>query len=123
MEFFEYLTPIDIDASGLRKILTIENSINLCASITQVIEDKQTTGTIYCIWGEFRVNREVLDQGVRFSMPSCPNAIAWTLTINHNKILTIHCTINQQDHDQDFIESIEGFVSDWKAGLVRFLAT
>ena len=32
-------------------------------------------------------------------------------------ILTIHCTINKKEHDQDFTDSIKEFTSDWKIGL------
>ena len=29
----------------------------------------------------------------------------------------IHLTINRTEHDQDFIDSIQQFVADWKTGL------
>jgi hypothetical protein len=50
-------------------------------------------------------------------MPECPNALAWTITIDKERVLTIHCTINKMTHDPDFVESIIEFVRDWKKGL------
>jgi hypothetical protein len=35
--------------------------------------------------------------------------------------VTIHCTINRNDHDADFIASIEQFVDDWQCGLCQAL--
>lgn len=122
MEFFEQIDSVDLTSAKLQTVLTISNSVELCASITEVLEDNQNNGRVYCVWGEFVINREILDQGVRFSMPSCPNALAWTITIDNDKGLSIHCTINKQNHDQDFIESIQDFMTDWKSGLERHLS-
>ncbi len=121
MEFFEQIDSVDLTSAKLQTALTISNSVDLCASITEVLEDNQNNGRVYCVWGEFAVNREILDQGIRFSMPSCPNALAWTITIGDDKVLSVHCTINKQDHDLDFIESIQEFTADWKTGLECYL--
>lgn len=117
MEFFEETNQTNIDVSGLQKILTISNLPNLCSSITNVINDNKINGSIYCLWGEFEINREELKYGVRFSMPNCPNALTWTITTDRGGILTIHCTINKNMHDQDFIDSIKEFTGNWKTGL------
>ena len=117
MEFFEETNQTDIDVFSLQQLLTINNLPTLCKSITNVIFDNKINGSIYCLWGEFEINRDVLKYGIRFSMPKCPNALAWTITMNRDGILTIHCTINKKEHDQDFIDSIEEFTSDWKIGL------
>ena len=117
MEFFEETNQTYVDVPELQKLLAINNLPKLCESITNVIFDNKVNGSIYCLWGEFEINREELKDGIRFSMPKCPNALAWTITTNRNGTLTIHCTINKKEHDQDFIDSIEEFVSDWKIGL------
>ncbi|MCH9711561.1 MAG: hypothetical protein K0U20_02925 [Proteobacteria bacterium] len=121
MEFFEHIQAVELSVVKLQEILTISNSVNLCVSISEVLDDQQYHGRVYCVWGEFTVNRELLAQGVRFSMPSCPNALAWTLTLDADKVLSIHCTINKQKHDQEFIESIQEFTNDWKSGLEHYL--
>lgn len=119
MEFYAHLDkllPYDI----LQQRLTIEGMPYFCASIDKVLESNNDHGRIYCIWGEFSVQRENINGGVRFTLPSCPNAVAWTITSGHApnpQQTVIHFTINRPQHDQDFIDSIETFVADWQKGL------
>lgn len=75
---------------------------------------------IYCVWGTCHTHREDLSHGVRFSLPGCPNALQWTVTTGHlpnPQHTVIHLTINRTGQDQDFIDSIQQFVDDWKTGL------
>ncbi len=120
MEFFAQTIKTDMDSNTLKNQLLIKNLPALCASIDKVLSDHQSQGVIYCLWGEFEINREELKQGVRFSMPHCPNALAWTITVE-NDHLQVHCTINKPTHDEDFISSIKEFVNDWKEGLNRLI--
>ena len=119
MEFFA-TTIIPASAADLQRRLTISELPNWCASIEQVLSDEKSSGEIYCVWGTFHTHREILRSGVRFSLPGCPYAFQWTVTTGHlpNPLHTlIHLTINGTEHDQDFIDSIQQFVDDWKAGL------
>jgi hypothetical protein len=75
-------------------------------------------GEIDCLWGQFAVHREHIRDGLRFTLPDCPNALAWTTTVAPDGTL-IHCTINRSEQDSDFIASIEDFVADWPRGLCR----
>ena len=119
MEFFKGVEVSDLDIGELKKILSIKNLPVLCKSINSVSLDEQQKGIIYCLWGEFEVNREELKYGIRFSLPNCPNAFAWSITmdIDHANIL-IHCTTNKSTHDTCLIESIEEFISDWSNGIL-----
>lgn len=119
MEFYE-TADCRMDAAQLQARLTGRVLAEYCASIDRVLDWDPgcDSGEIYCLWGQFRVNREVINGGVRFTLPGCPNALAWTLTAVTDGVL-IHCTINRSAHDQDFIESIEAFVEDWRLGLER----
>lgn len=117
MEFFESCKTTDTDILELKNILVINKLPELCRSISKVLSDSNEYGVIYCLWGEFKINREELKQGIRFSMPDCPNALAWTITMESDHSIIIHCTINKNEHDPDFIRSIEEFVYDWKEGL------
>ncbi|PLY14563.1 MAG: hypothetical protein C0631_10695 [Sedimenticola sp.] len=125
MEFYRELTTA-VDAGHLQRCLTIGSLARYCGSIDRVLVDDSEQGEIYCLWGQFRVNRERIRNGLRFTLPDCPNALVWTLTVHSQTRvegqLRIHCTINQPDHDPDFIESIEQFVSDWQRGLARLEA-
>ena len=101
IEFFAAAI-IPASVAELQRRLTIGELPRWCASIEQVLSDEKTRGEIYCVRGTFHANREKLRQGVRFSLPHCPNAMQWTVTTGH---------------DADFIDSIRQFVDDWKSGL------
>lgn len=123
MEFFEETDKTSIGVTDLQALLSIRNLPKLCNSIDKVLSDNITNGTIFCLWGEFDINREELRDGIRFSLPGCPNAVAWTITFGENNTLHIHCTIKQPTHEPDFIESIEEFTNDFKIGLNQVLNT
>ena len=115
MEFFSEIKNTNLDKDSLKETLSIARLPELCHSIDKVILDNGDSGKIYCIWGEFEINREELEHGIRFSLPHCPNALAWTITCDEeNSEIVIHCTIAKKQHDEDFIESIEQFVADWE---------
>lgn len=120
MEFYaQTLCCCSVDE--LQHELTIPRLPNLCEAIDKLLEHDGDRGKIYCLWGEFSVHREMIRNGIRYTLPGCPNTLAWTVTLEqgeHNQQhLLIHCTINQRTHDPDFIESIEYFVAAWQQGL------
>ncbi len=119
MEFFATAT-VQVRASDLQRQLVIGNLPRWCASIDKVLENEGDKGSIYCLWGEFRIHRELIRDGVRFSLPTCPNGLQWTVTVEDGapsgKAL-VHCTINRRAPAAEFIESIEHFMADWKMGL------
>jgi hypothetical protein len=117
MEFFctvnKAVTPAELQSS-----MTIESLPTHCNSVYEVMHDNGDHGEINCIWGVFTVHREAIKDGLRFTLPGCPNALAWTVTAeNNNSETVVHLTINKQQPDPDFAESIEEFVEDWRAGL------
>jgi hypothetical protein len=119
MEFFA-TTIISASASDLQRRLTIGALPRWCASIEKVLSDADSSGEVYCVWGTFHAHRELLRQGVRFSLPDCPNAFQWTVTTGHApdpRQTAIHVTINRSEPEPDFVDSIRQFVDDWKAGL------
>lgn len=119
MEFFAK-TEKRMRASDLQRHICIGNLPHWCASISRVLENDGDKGDIYCIWGEFRVHRELIRDGVRFSLPGCPNGLQWTLAVEDGApvgSVGIHCTINRASVSPEFVESLEQFVADWQAGL------
>ena len=119
MEFFA-LAPVRLSAEQLQASLSIAQLPRLCASIDKVLSDRESHGEIYCVWGQFRVHREAINGGVRFTLPDCPNGLAWTLTTGHPPApdaVVVHCTIARTEHEPDFVESLQAFVDDWQAGL------
>jgi hypothetical protein len=124
MEFFA-IAAAPIAVSDLHKHIRVDTLADLCASIDKVISHEGNRGEIYCVWGEFRVHREMLRDGVRFTLPGCRNGVQWTITADNREktgTVVVHCTINQRQHDADFVESLEQFVADWKHGLEHELA-
>jgi hypothetical protein len=119
MEFLA-TTIIPASAVDLQRRLTIGGLPRWCASIEKVLNDAASSGEIFCVWGTFHANREMMRNGVRFSLPDCPNAFQWTVTTGHQpnpQHTYIHATINRVEQDQDFVDSLQKFVDDWKAGL------
>ena len=120
MEFFRQLKK-NCQPDQLQTLCSLHRLPELCNSIDRLLEQRGESGEIYCLWGSFRVNRERIKHGVRFSLPGCPNALAWTITAEPDAV-TIHCTINRSEHDPDFTESIDQFIDDWLTGLERAIS-
>jgi len=119
MEFFRELDA-GFDADGLQRMLTIDSLPRHCAAIDKVLSASGDHGEIYCLWGQFDVRRELINGGVRFTLPGCPNALAWTVTTGlppRPSRTVIHCTINRREHEPDFIESIGWFLDALVDGL------
>lgn len=123
MEFFA-IAAVAADAADLQRGVRIDNLPQLCASVDKLMASDGASGEIYCVWGQFRVNREVIRSGVRFTLPSCLNGVQWTITAESNSGgVLVHCTINRREQEPEFIESLEQFAADWKAGLERTFAS
>lgn len=118
MEFYAFAR-VSTDSAQLQGALTITRLPDFCASIDEVFADHGDKGEMYCLWGPFVVNREPIRDGVRFSLPGCPNALAWTVAVNLESPgeVVVHCTINRRKPDVDFADSIRQFVDAWACGL------
>jgi hypothetical protein len=124
MEFFAELEKNELDIEALRGQLQIATLPVHCESIHTVISDNGNKGEIYCVWGQFTVSREPIRNGVRFALLNCPHALAWTVAYHaERKMLVVHCTIDDRTEADEFVESIEQFVSDWATGLGHVLRT
>lgn len=124
MEFFRELDMASEEAR-LQQELTIASLPRFCSEISEVLSETGDEGEVYCLWGSFQVRRECIRGGVRFTMPGCPNSLAWTVTSGlppEPEHTVIHCTINRREHDPDFIESLELFVDAWRDGLSRHIS-
>ena len=118
MEFFEEVERKSIEIEALKDLLQISALPSLCNSINSVISENHNVGEIYCVWGQFNISREVIRNGVRFALLDCPHALAWTITYHENRnMLVVHCTIDDREEDEEFVETIQQFASDWSLGL------
>ena len=124
----EFFAIADIETKPeILQELTVHKLNQYCADIDKVLHiENDNSADVYCVWGEFTVHRQVINGGVRFSLPDRPNASAWTITTGFEpepKKVVIHGTINRTEHDADFIESIQLFIHSWKVGLENNLAS
>jgi len=118
MELVEDVENTYLDQSKLKNNLTINNLPKLCNSIDNIISDDYDQGVIYCVWGKHEIHREILNNGIRFSFPQCPNALTLTITKNNDSDnIHILCTTNTNIEDEDFIDSIKQFIKDWTVGI------
>jgi len=120
--FVEFFSIADVQTTpDALQALTVKKLAAYCSDIDKVLAvDSDDKGSVYCVWGEFTVERQWINGGVRFTLPGCPNALSWTLTTGFPPSpdqVVIHCTINRTEHEDDFIESIQTFVESWKKGL------
>ena len=120
MEFYA-AARVKMSPLVIQRAFHVSNLSDLCGSIDKVLSQHGDRGEIYCVWGEFKVRRELIRQGVRFTLSDCPNAVQWTITTatDDPSCVRIHCTIDQPQHDPDFEDSLQQFVDDWKQGLAR----
>jgi hypothetical protein len=123
VEFFA-IANIETDPETLQE-LTVRKLNQFCSDIDKVLHvESDNSADVYCVWGEYTVHRQLINGGVRFSIPDCPNALVWTITTGHEPEpgkVVIHSTINRTEHDADFIESIQSFIQAWKVGLEKHL--
>jgi len=118
MEFFSHAHACMRD-NDLQRYVRIDKLPEWCALIDRVLSSKGDKGEIHCLWGERRVHREMIRKGVRFTFPTCPDAMQWTLTEDHARKgwVVVHCTTNRSEHDADYVASVEQFLAAWKEGL------
>jgi hypothetical protein len=125
MEFFAKAHNRCIDSNTLFDRLTIEALPGYSPSIDKVLSiSSSSRGEIYSIWGQFEISREKIRNGVRFALLNCPHAFAWTISIHDQlNILVVHCTIDKEEADMDFVESIQQFVAEFADNLTNKLAS
>lgn len=120
MEFYAF-ADILTNEQTIRENLTLEEINTFCDEIEAVEDEGEQDMVVYFShWGRFHLRRETVMGGVRFSVPDCPNALAWTITTGyppHPEKIVIHGTINRTEHDPEFIEGVENLLAALKNGL------
>lgn len=114
MEFFRVIHQNFTEAE-IQRLITLENLEKFSSQLFALDEPKNTTAYIGSLWGEFSLQRTVINGGVRFALLECPNALCWTITTGQLPVredVVIHLTINRTKKDQEFITEIEEFLDD-----------
>ena len=123
MEFFAEIENQAANAERIQQLVTIARLPELCASIDSVLAmHSERDGEIYCVWGQFQLSRERIRNGVRLALLNCPHALAWTIAVKGESAVVVHCTIDDREAEDEFVETIEQFVADWAQGLRSALA-
>jgi hypothetical protein len=120
MEFFEFAR-VGTTPEGIRSILTVDALPDFCEEIDSVDAEKGLGRVIYFLqWGRYHIRRDMVMGGVRFWVPDCPNALAWTATTGyppHPDRIVLHATINRTSQDQEFIEATKALIATLREGL------
>ena len=119
MEFFAY-ADAHMSATDLQRFIRIQNLPEWCISIEKVLSHSADRGSLLLKWGEFSVHQEVIRDGIHFTLPGCRHAMQWSITAEPGSKggrVTVHCTVNKTELDQNYQAQLVQFVEDWKAGL------
>ena len=122
MEFYARIKS-DATPTEIQQAITIESLPDFCAFVSSITPGEDGRLEMFSDWGTHTVSRELIREGLRFTLPGCPNALAWTITTMGQGEIVLHCVINRDTHEQDFIETLEQFTSDWAAGIRQKLGT
>ena len=122
MEFFEY-ADVNTTQDEIRDNVSVDNLPFFCEDVEGIDTPEELGWVIYFRhWGRFHLRREEGMGGVRFWVPDCPNALAWTVTTGyppHPQKIVLHATINRTEHDQEFIEATRELLTALKNGLEK----
>lgn len=122
MEFFRIVNAPGTEKK-IQESLTLDNLGAMTSLLFLIGEVDGEKASIGGIWGEFRLSREKIRGGLRFSLLECPNALCWTVTAGYPPApddIVLHLTINRTEKDQDFIEEIEELLEDQKYCLESY---
>jgi len=120
MEFFKIINR-QTNKDQIQQNINFDNLNDLCESIF-AIDYKNNLAEIGSNWGEFTLQKDNINGGLRFSLLECPNALTFTITTGYppepNKIV-IHLTVNRLEIKPQFIEEINDLLDDWEVGLLK----
>ena len=87
-----------------------------------MIDQNNNIANIGGIWGDFSLQRDLINGGLRYSLLECPNALVFTITTGYPpdpENIVFHLTVNRTELKPIFIEEIEEFINDWKTGIEK----
>lgn len=123
MEFFLDV-PVTLSSRDIQRYVSISKLSEYCSSIDKVVSQEGNRALVHCEMGELHIHRELIQQGVRFTLIDTPYAMQWTITSDADSqdMPLIHCTINYRECPTELTNKLEHFLSCWKNGIEK-LAT
>ena len=121
MEFF-CQADVRTSEAELRELLTLERLPELCEAIDDMEEQDEELGRpiYFCHWGRYHLVRTLASGGVRFSVPDCPNALAWTVTTGFPPApgaVVLHATIARTEQDEEFVRCTRDLIQTLARGI------
>ena len=120
MEFFKIIN-VKTTAEQIQKNINFDHLDDLCESIF-IQDHNKNIAQIGGIWGDFSLQKDLINGGVRFSLLECPNALTFTITTGYPpepEQIVFHLTVNRTELKPEFIDEIEEFINDWKTGIEK----
>lgn len=107
----------NLPAGELQRHIRVENLSEWCAAPPAIGGgDLRNAGG----WSGWTVHREVIRDGVRFTLPGSAHAFQWTLTAGaaaRAGTVDVHCTLNTPAADAATVAALERFMIDCCAAL------
>ena len=97
MEFF-VTVPVQVSSDLIKSYINLNKLSEWCDAINEVIDLEGNRAMLVCEMGKLHVHRELIQEGVRFSITDSPYALQWTVTADSDNEVIIHCTINTMYH-------------------------
>lgn len=118
MEFYRFIKK-ETTEKELQQRIKPENVAEFAESMLYLNSDGRYFNAI-TLWGDFNISYDQINGGVRFTLLSCPNAVAWTITTGyppHRNQIVLHSTANRTQKPLEFMEEYQEFLDEWEAGL------
>ena len=124
MEFFR---TVDIDTTEqiIQEVVILEKLEEMTNELVLLNQIDDKSAAIGGIWGEFTLERNTINGGLRFALKECPNALVWTITTGYPPAINsvvIHLTLNRMEKAEVFIEEVEEFLDDHGKCIYSYLS-
>jgi hypothetical protein len=114
MEFFRTLN-IALSPESIEENINLSNLESWSNNLFPIADVFSDSANIGGIWGEFTLELQKINGGLRFSLKECPNALTFTLTSGHPpnaEGMVVHLTVNRVTICSEFENEIIDFLDD-----------
>ena len=127
MEWFVAVNA-NLQVAELQRHIRIETLGAWCASPPAILGEANQIGnpgtdhpgTDHPDWSAWCVHREVIRDGVRFTLPAAVYALQWTLSAGGQLragMVGVHCTLNTVAPEAASVAAVAAFMDAWRKGL------